>query len=123
MFELNFCISYFLHILANFEINFSFLQLSPTNNIPFEFMNGGNRIENNLINHNVLPPPAIVSGVAELGRNSANMAFSSCSMFTSPESTGIRSKNRSKSCCDVCSKSFNNNRLLKHVQQCHSNVK
>lgn len=101
-----------------------YLQLGLPNDLPFEFVNGGHGIKNPLANHDPLPPPATLTRAPEPERNTttATPVTVVSSMNSTPEPTESH-KSGSKFCCNLCSKTFNLQRLLNRHMKCHSDVK
>lgn len=107
-------------LIANY-----YLQLGLPNDLPFEFVNGGHGIKNPLANHDTLPPPppAMLIRTPEPERSNTSVAPSTIvSVNTTPEPAET-TKNGSKFCCNLCSKTFNLQRLLNRHMKCHSDVK
>ncbi|XP_050426001.1 transcriptional regulator ovo-like isoform X2 [Adelges cooleyi] len=100
-------------------------RLGLPNDLPFEFVNGGHGIKNPLANHDTLPPPALgrspVTSATEPERILPTSGTNSDS--SASPSTEIGHKSGSKFCCNLCSKTFNLQRLLNRHMKCHSDVK
>lgn len=101
-----------------------YLQLGLPNDLPFEFVNGGHGIKNPLANHDPLPPPTTLIRAPEPERSTttATPVTVVSSVNTTPEPTESH-KSGSKFCCNLCSKTFNLQRLLNRHMKCHSDVK
>ncbi|XP_060848007.1 transcriptional regulator ovo isoform X2 [Rhopalosiphum padi] len=103
----------------------SMAKLGLPNDLPFEFVNGGHGIKNPLANHDTLPPPppSMLIRTPEPERNNTSVAPATIvSVNTTPEPVET-TKNGSKFCCNLCSKTFNLQRLLNRHMKCHSDVK
>ncbi|XP_050531494.1 transcriptional regulator ovo isoform X2 [Daktulosphaira vitifoliae] len=101
-------------------------KLGLPNDLPFEFVNGGHGIKNPLANHDTLPPPTVLGRSAEPERIGAPPPLPSVTnsdSSSSSPSTDAGHKSGSKFCCNLCSKTFNLQRLLNRHMKCHSDVK
>lgn len=99
------------------------LQLGLPSELPFEFVNGGHGIKNPLANHDPLPPPAPLTRAPEPERNKTVSAPATVASVNTPQEPVETHKNGSKFCCNLCSKTFNLQRLLNRHMKCHSDVK